>query len=208
MFISAYQGEGTSTIAREYARVEAAMASRPVWLIDADLRQQSQLRAMADEPHRFGKPGPLSQATPDGSMFFEVTPSARDRNNKPVPAAKYLVARPFFENKLWVTRFREQNLDPGQKVFVEPQTSYWKALRRHAQTIVVDAPAMECAQSGLGLCAHMDAVIMVVSEDTGDMAHRQRLKNHIERNGGRVLGLFYNKARHPNNRFSGVRVTA
>ncbi|HTN41645.1 MAG TPA: hypothetical protein VLZ84_10870, partial [Asticcacaulis sp.] len=31
MFVSSYGGEGVSTVAREYARCEAAFAKKPVW---------------------------------------------------------------------------------------------------------------------------------------------------------------------------------
>ena len=110
MFVSAYGGEGVSTVAREYARCEAAFAKKPVWLVDADLTHQSQMQAVSADQERFGSPGALSQATPDGSVFFTVTPPGREAD------AHYLVARPFLGRRLWVTRFRHKNLAPGQKI--------------------------------------------------------------------------------------------
>ncbi|HST92594.1 MAG TPA: hfsB, partial [Brevundimonas sp.] len=37
---AANTGEGVSTVAREYARLAAVRARKPVWLVDADLAQQ------------------------------------------------------------------------------------------------------------------------------------------------------------------------
>jgi Mrp family chromosome partitioning ATPase len=188
MFVSAYGGEGVSTVAREYARCEAAFAKKPVWLVDADLTHQSQMQAVSADQERFGPQGALSQATPDGSVFFTVTPPGREAD------AHYLVARPFLGRRLWVTRFRHKNLAPGQKARIFNRTTYWKALRQHAQTIVVDAPAMTDSTVALQLAPLMDGVVMVVSESEGDIQARIDLKNDIEQVGGRFLGMVYNNA--------------
>ena len=188
MFVSAYGGEGVSTVAREYARCEAAFAKKPIWLVDADLVHQSQMQALTADQERFGPPGALSQATPDGSAFFTVTPPGRETD------AHYLVARPFLGRRLWVTRFRHKNLAPGQKTRIFDHTTYWNALRQHAQTIVVDVPAMTDSAVALQLAPLMDGVIMVVSEGAGDIQARIDLKNDIEQVGGRFLGMVYNNA--------------
>ena len=196
MFVSAYGGEGVSTVAREYARCEAAFAKKPVWLIDGDLRNQTQMLALGQDAPRFGPPGALSQATPDGSVFFRVQPQARDARGDIIGDDKYLTARPFLDNRLWVTRFRQQNLAPGQRVKLFDQTTYWKALRHHAQTIIVDVPAMDRSKTALQLAGQMDGVIMVVSEGEGDVQGRVNLKNDLEQVGGRLMGIVYNRARH------------
>ncbi len=191
MFVSAYGGEGVSTVAREYARCEAAFAKKPIWLVDADLAAQGQMQAMTADQERFGPPGALSQATPDGSVFFTVAPP---RPGTAVNDAHYLVARPFLGRRLWVTRFRHKNLAPGQKARIFDQTTYWNALRQHAQTIVVDVPAAAESAVALQLAPLMDGVIMVVSEGEGDIQARIDLKNDIEQVGGRLMGMVYNNA--------------
>ncbi len=196
MFVSAFSGEGVSTVAREYARCEAAFARKPVWLVDADLRHQTQMIEMGQDAARFGPPGGLSQASPDGSAFFRIAPPARGGDGEPIPDSKYLVARPFLANKLWVTRFRQQNIAPGQRVRLLDTTSYWNALRGHAQTIVVDVPAMDRSGAVLQLAGQMDGVILVVSEEEGDLQGRVNLKNDIEQVGGRLIGMVYNRARN------------
>ncbi len=195
MFVSAFTGEGVSTVAREYARCEAAFARKPVWLVDADLRRQTQMIELGGDAARFGPPGALSQATPDGSVFFAIRPPARGKDGLAIPDSKYLTARPFLAQKLWVTRFRQQNLAPGQRVKLLDRTSYWGALRIHAQTVVVDLPAMDRSGAALQLAPLMDGVILVVSEEEGDVQGRVNLRNDIEQAGGRLIGMVYNRAR-------------
>lgn len=195
MFVSAHDGEGVSTVAREYARCEAAFSKRPVWLIDADVRRQSQLEAILSEAARFGPPGPVSRATPDGSVFFALTPKSRAVPER--PDADYLIARPFLDKRLWVTRLRDDRLEPGQRIRFLAQTPYWEALRRHAQTVIVDVAASERADHALQLAPQADGIVLVVSEDVGDVDSRLVLKEALEQAGGRVLGLVYNRARSP-----------
>ena len=198
MFVSALSGEGVSTVAREYARCEAAFAVKPVWLVDADLRDQTQMQALTHEPARFGPPGALSQASPDGSAFFTLAPPARDAQGRPVGDDRFLVAQPFLDKRLWVTRFRAEKLAPGQRVKLFEQTGYWAALRSHAGTIVVDAPAADRSVHALQLAGLMDGVVMVVSEGDGDVQSRLALKADLEQAGGKVLGIVYNRARPRN----------
>jgi len=195
MFVSAYSGEGVSTVAREYARCEAAFAKKPVWLVDADLGAQSQLAAVTQDSKRFGPPGPLSQATPDGSVFFFLTPVGRDSQGNVIDDDKYLVARSFLDSRLWVTRVRDQSIGPGQRLKIIDRSTYWKALRHHTQTIVVDVPAMDRSSVALQLAGQMDGVVLVVSEDFGDVQARINLKNDLEQVGGNLMGLVYNRAR-------------
>src|ERR1700679_2693131 len=71
-FVSATTGEGTSTVAREFARFASGRARRPVWLIDLDLMNAPQYAAVAADPARYGVLGRATAASPDGSAFFTV----------------------------------------------------------------------------------------------------------------------------------------
>ena len=67
-------------MAREFARLAAVRARKPVWLIDGDLAQQGQLEAVSAEPDRLGQIGKAAQASPDGSSFYVVTPRVTGRD--------------------------------------------------------------------------------------------------------------------------------
>ena len=56
-FAAARPREGTSTVAREFARFAAAHAQRPVWLVDADLLGPGQHAAIAARPSHYGRLG-------------------------------------------------------------------------------------------------------------------------------------------------------
>src|SRR3954468_17474996 len=66
-FASARTGEGTSTVAREFARFASQQLRRPVWLIDLDLSGGSQVSAISANPERYGQIGAASGGSPDGS---------------------------------------------------------------------------------------------------------------------------------------------
>lgn len=193
MFVSATSGEGVSTIAREFARCEAAVARKPVWLVDADLKNQTQLQAVMDDPDRFGPAGNVCRATPENRVFFSTHSAGRDIEGGEFDDTRLLVARPFMNRMLWVTRFRQKLLNPGQKIRLDDRDNYFATLKRFAQTVVVDVPALDRGGTALALAPKMDGVIMVVSEHTGDIQSRLDLKSDLEQVGANLLGVVYNR---------------
>ncbi|MGH6970155.1 MAG: sugar kinase, partial [Caulobacteraceae bacterium] len=117
-FLAAREGEGVSTVAREFAFHAAHAAGRRVWLIDLDLMGQTQFDALAAEPARYGDLGPAAAATPDGSMFFSVQPALRRPDGRPWPDARYIGAYSVGQVQLWATRFRREALRGRQSAEV------------------------------------------------------------------------------------------
>jgi len=192
-FASAASGEGTSTVAREFARFAAARTRRPVWLVDLDFADSSQHRLIGADPARFGALGQACAASPDGSVFYAVQPPARDAEGRAVPDARYLVAHPVEGSQLWVTRFRRELLRPGQGVRMRPGPDYWNALRQHAELVVVDSPSAERSSAGLAMAPFMDFTVLVVAADVADAAQLAALKDAIIAAGGRCAGLVFNR---------------
>lgn len=192
-FAAARAREGTSTVAREFARFIAARSRRPVWLVDADLASGSQYDFLANNQMHFGQLGQAAAGTPDGSIFFRLSPPALDEKGYPIPDARYLVAHPVGGPKLWVTRFRRERLTGEQTAMAIASPGYWNALRRHADLIVVDAPACDRAQTSVMLAPAMDATVLVMAADAGQAHEPAILKGALQAAGGRVAGLFLNK---------------
>ncbi len=192
-FAAARAGEGTSTVAREFARLAAMQLRRPVWLIDLDLPGASQSATIAALPSVYGRMGGAAGGSPDGSAFFTVRPQAVDQAGKPVPSARYLVAHPVGGPNLWVTRFRRELLQPGQAAYVTPGSAYWDVMRRHAELIIIDAPSADQSQASIMLAPYADATVLVVAADAGDARPPALLKSAISAAGGRVAGLFFNR---------------
>lgn len=191
---AANSGEGVSTVAREYARLAAVRARRPVWLIDADLAQQGQLEAVASEPDRFGALGKAAIATPDGSIFFAVTPRLMDRAGKPVHPARLLTARPCLGGRLWVTRFAAELLRSGQRAEPVADPRYWDALRKHADTVVIDSPAADRNSMSITLAPFVDATVLVVAAGSSAAGDPLILRDEIEAAGGKIAGVVVNRS--------------
>lgn len=191
--VAANSGEGASTVAREYARLAAVRARRPVWLIDGDLAQQGQLEAISSEPDRFGRIGRPAQASPDGSCFFAVTPRVTGPDGRPISPARLLTARPCLGGRLWVSRVNTSRLRSGQRAEAVGDPRYWDALRKHADTIVIDAPSTDRNDMALTLAPFVDATILVVSESTR-AADPMILRDEIEAVGGKIAGVVVNRS--------------
>ena len=97
----------------------------------------------------------------------------------------------------WVTRFRADALRPPQTVEVIASGDYWRALRRHADLIVVDAPAFDRSAAAVTVAPLMDETILVVAADQPDVAAPARLRDAITDAGGRCAGLFLNRVDLP-----------
>lgn len=191
---AANSGEGVSTVAREYARLAAVRARRPVWLIDADLSQQGQMEAVSAEPDRFGALGKAAIATPDGSIFFAVTPRLLDRAGKPVHPARLMVARPCLGGRLWVTKFAAEHLRSGQRAEAVGDARYWDALRKHADTVVIDAPAADRNDMAVTLAPFVDATVLVVAAESTAANEPLMLRDEIEAVGGKIAGVVVNRS--------------
>ncbi|MDP3801823.1 MAG: hfsB [Brevundimonas sp.] len=191
---AATSGEGVSTVAREYARLAAVRARRPVWLIDADLAQQGQMEAVAAEPDRFGRLGKAAIATPDGSIFFAVTPRIMDRAGKPVHPARLITARPCLGGRLWVTRFAAEHLRSGQRAEAVSDARYWDVLRKHADTVVIDAPAADRNGLAITLAPYVDATVLVVAAEGAAANEPLLLRDEIEAVGGVIAGVVVNRS--------------
>ena len=132
-FVGATTGEGTSSIAREFAFLAARRARKPVWLLDLDLFGAAQQKAVAAAAGRYGALGAAAAATPDGSVFYAVQPPLPGPDGQVRPQGRFLSARPCADGRLWVTRFHAEALQPGQTVTVSRWPQYWDALRAHAE---------------------------------------------------------------------------
>lgn len=195
-FVAAGAGEGVSTVAREFARLAAVRARKPVWLVDADLSQQGQQDAVSAHPERFGRMGETTAASPDGSVFFAVSPQLVGRDGDPVPPARLLTARPLMGGRLFVTRFRAESLRSGQRAEAIPDPRYWDAMRKHADTVVIDSPAADRSDVAIVLAPFVDATILVVAAETTAANEPVILRDEIEAVGGRIAGVVVNRSRY------------
>jgi Mrp family chromosome partitioning ATPase len=193
-FVAAKGGEGTSTIAREFAFAVAAHSQRGVWLVELDVMAGEQHAVLASDPGEYGALSEAVKASPDNSMFFSVDPPVKGVDGKPWPSARYLDAYPIGGRRFWVTRFRREALRAGQSVQILSKGDYWDALRGFADYVVVDAPALERSRAAAAVARHMDATVLVVAAGSADRTAPSRAREAIEDAGGRCAGVVFNKA--------------
>src|SRR5690606_8638047 len=142
--------------------------------------QQGQQDAVAAAPERFGKLGRTALATPDGSLFFAVTPRLADQTGRALHPARLITARPCLGGRLWVTRFAAEHLRSGQRAEPAPDARYWDALRRHADTVVIDSPAADRNPMAIALAPFVDATVLVVAAESTAAADSLALRDEIE----------------------------
>lgn len=92
-----------------------------------------------------------------------------------------------------MARLNREALRGRQQAHVIPSPDYWRALRKHAEVIVVDCPSVDRSQSGPTIARHMDQTVLVVSADQPDVRQPALLRDAITAAGGRCAGLFFNK---------------
>ena len=190
-FIALRSGDGVSTLARAFAQAVSIKAGRGVWLVELDVLSGVQAHAIAAQPDLFGKLGPAVSASPDGTCFFRITSPNPDSG---VTDASCLVAHAVGPHRMWVTRFRNAALGPGQAVEMRDTGEYWEALRGHADWVVVDAPPLERSGAGLVTAGHVDGNILVLDASRGDLAADAVLRDRVLNAGGRVAGAVLNRA--------------
>ncbi|MEO0720732.1 MAG: hypothetical protein AAFS03_00975 [Pseudomonadota bacterium] len=192
MFISPERGLGTSSVAASVAMLASAKASKPVWLVDLDLRTNPVFGAFEDGA--FGgtaEPGRVFDASLNAPQIFDVDPPIANRGKTP----KLITAVQVGAGNLLVTRFRSGQLAPNQRVRLTSSPGWWTALRRSADWIIVDAPALSRSSAGLVVAEEMDGVVIVAEADRTTSKAVSDLRDEIEDHGGRVLGVVMNRIR-------------
>ena len=192
-FIAADSGEGTSLLAREFAVYAARRMAQPVWLVSLEPGSNVHMDAVQAQPWRFGPLGEMKQASPDGSMFFEVLPVERDHRGRLIADADYLVAYGVCEQRLWLTHFRQDRLSADQTVEICANAAYWNALKAYSGLIIIDSPALDRSTDGLTIAPFMDQSVIVLAADGASVRGPALLKNAMMAAGANCVGLVFNR---------------
>jgi hypothetical protein len=154
-----------------------------------------QYAELSADPERYGFLGKPLRASPDGSMFFEVAPPLKGVDGRNWPDASYMAAYPVGGRRWWVTRFRREALRNGQAAKIVSAPDYWDALRRHADWVIIDAPAAERSRAVLTTAPLVDANVLVVAAESGEPERPLMLRDAIQSVGGHCAGVFLNQVR-------------
>jgi Mrp family chromosome partitioning ATPase len=176
-FISARNGEGTSSIARNFAMTAASYHGLVVVMIDLGWDSNAQYRFFdADRDvtlRRLDLGGTSPTFLPLKNLAF------------------YQVG----QHSLFISRY-EAHEPPDRRIYF-PATGagFWSQLRNAADLIVIDAPAQERNLDGVMVSPVADSVVLVVEAERTAAPEVMRPREKIERHGGHIEGVVLNRSR-------------
>ncbi|MEM9055732.1 MAG: hypothetical protein AAGB16_10445 [Pseudomonadota bacterium] len=189
MFVSARDGEGTSSVAASIALIAAQRAQKSVWLVDLGLRRNAAFRGFSEGfAKRVGEPGRAFDASLRQEQIYTVVPSLATRGGD-----RLLTAHEIRNTQLLVTRFRNEHLQKGQRIQIKTQPSWWHALRQITDWGIIDAPALERSPAALAVASQMDGIFLVVESDATSADDIVAARREIEAHGGNIRGVVMNK---------------
>jgi protein-tyrosine kinase len=153
-FIGSREGEGTSTVVREFAQVSATRFGQRVLLLEMDRHGSAE-----------GRPGVGSDGAVAGGTL-DIAPLPPE-----FLAASHAAA------------------SPGP-------AATWSRLRSAYDLILIDAPPATVSPEGLAVARQVDGVVLVLAAEDTRRPVAERVKQSIERSGGRVLGVVLNKRQY------------
>lgn len=170
-FIAAREGEGTSTVVQEFARISATILGKSVFLFDADLAKA--LPAPAGEAGGNG----------DGQGFPDPEPVEANVSRKE-PASTAICLIP-------------QDFNNMRKHFYSPKIdSFWDGLRQQFDLVLIDSPPFETSPDGIAISRRVDGVVIVLEAERTRWPIAEKLKEQILLSGGNILGIVFNKRRY------------
>jgi protein-tyrosine kinase len=168
-FIGSQAGEGTSTVARDFARFSASRLGKKVLLLEGD----------PADPHPSSSRGnPAVFSLEEAIRKGEGIERAFTRAQEP---------------GLTVGRVAREERSLLHFLESESQTNIWKDLKAAFDLIVIDSPPLSASSAGLGFCRQADGVILVLEADRTRGPVAENARDQILKNGGNILGVVLNK---------------
>lgn len=170
LFLSAKEGEGTSTIVREFAGIAAKKLGKQVFLLDTGKHALQKCMFLHITPdcgwEEVATSGPgTGQGIRRGELDIEMCP--------PGPAS-----------------------GNGRINFYSPAiTDYWESLRERYDLVLIDSAPASVSPDGIEIARGVDGVVIVVEAEKTRWQVVENLKQKIENRGGNILGIVFNKRR-------------
>jgi Mrp family chromosome partitioning ATPase len=170
-FIGAREGEGTSTIVREFARVAADLVGNSVLLLDADRHRPSQGR------------------------FFDINKSScwldALKSDQNAGDTFHRVGN----SKLFVSPSRN-SAGYTPEIFDLRFDRMCESLRADFDLVLIDTSPLMTSPDGLAIASKVDGIVLVVEAEKTRWQTVNRIRDNIVRVGGNILGVVLNKRRY------------
>jgi capsular exopolysaccharide synthesis family protein len=171
-FIGSSPDEGTSTIVREFARIAAERIGHSVLLMDAD-RYQGTLSRFYSVASQCSWIDVLQESGEMSRAIHRVSDSELFVS----PACNSKVATPELFNS---PRFE----------------GFWENLKMQFDLVLIDSPPLTVSPDALALASKVDGIVLVVEAEKTKWRTARHVKERIERVGGNILGIVFNKRRY------------
>ncbi len=169
-FLGAREGEGTSTIVREFARVIAKKLGKSIFLLDAD------------------------QHNPRQHNFLHITP---DCGWEEVSRNEVAAGRAADQSETG-TEENSTHLDPipAPLNFYSPRIrNFWEFLKKRYDLVLVDSAPCSLSPEGIEISRRVDGVVLVLEAEKTRWQVAENMKEKVENAGGNILGVVFNKRR-------------
>lgn len=170
LFLSAKDGEGTSTIVRQFARIAARKMGKLVLLLDS------------------------SQYSNQQCMFLHIVPEGNSENElRDGAATGDKACRDEMDLEMCPLDLAS---DYAPLNFYSPNIlDFWESLRSKYDLVLIDSSSAAQSPDGIEIARRVDGVILVVEAEKTRWQIVENLKDKIEDSGGTILGLVFNKRR-------------
>lgn len=171
-FIGSREGEGTSTIVREFARVVAERIGKSVLLLDADRTSPSHHLYFRIQPIHFWQ-----DAVSDIELLEKVLHRIGESSLYIGPSANSASATP--------------------QIFDSPRINdFWQALWDRFDLILIDSSPLTTSPDGLAIAPRVHGVLLVLEAEKTRWQIAKSVHDRLTNVGGNVLGIVFNKRKY------------
>jgi capsular exopolysaccharide synthesis family protein len=171
-FVGSRPGEGTSTIAREFARIAAERIGHKVLLVDADRYEGTQSKFYSVES-QYSWMKALEESAEVGRAIHQVNDSS-----------------------LFVSPACNSGA-PTPELFNSPRfDGFWANLKLNFDLVLIDSLPLSISPDASAIASKVDGVILVLEAEKTKWRTARHVKERMERVGGNILGIVFNKRRY------------
>jgi protein-tyrosine kinase len=172
LFIGSQSNEGTSTIARQLAKIASLRLGKSVLLVDLD------------------------RSRPDLQVFVDIKTGSYPKGAVETDEPEEKVFRQVEETSLYVMPLFQQSTIDLRAIDAAKDTAFWEHLRDRFDLIIIDTPPGTVFPDGVSLVRQVDGVVIVFEAERTRWPVTLSMKERILNNGGKILGIVFNKRRY------------
>lgn len=170
-FIGSQTGEGVSTVAREFAITAAKRFGKKVLILDAACHNPIQHRYF-EISHQYS----WKEALSNGDLVESACYHAGVTNLYLAPISADTTSK--------------------QRAYSEPANiELFNNLKREFDLIVVDSAPVSVSTESMAMARNVDGVILVIEAERTRWQVAAKVRDHIQKSGGKICGVVLNKRR-------------